>query len=70
MFEKNIMTFNPGWDNNAQFVPGSTDIRELQKNLKSQGIEFATEADESTSGPASFMILDPDGNPILFDQHV
>jgi hypothetical protein len=70
MFEKNILTFNPGWDANAQPLPQSTDIRELQRALKSQGVQFAQEADESTTGPASFMVVDPDGNPVLFDQHV
>lgn len=70
MFEKNIMTFNPGWDSNAQKLATFTDVRELQRQLKAQGVEFMTEADESTKGPASFMVVDPDGNPILFDQHV
>ncbi len=70
MFEKNIITFNPGWDKYANELGKFTDIRELQSQLKEQGIEFQTEADESTEGPASFVIGDPDGNPILFDQHV
>ena len=70
MFDKNILTFNPGWDKNAQKLDSFTDIRELQRQLKAQGIEFVSEADESTTGPASFSILDPDGNPILVDQHV
>lgn len=70
MFEKNIMTFNPGWDSNAQKLDSFTDVRDLQRQLKAKGIEFMTEADESTTGPASFVILDPDGNPILVDQHV
>ena len=70
MFEQNILTFNPGWDGNAQEVTPFTDVRELQRQLKAQGIAFATEADETTTGPASFMIMDPDGNPILIDQHV
>lgn len=69
MFEKNILTFNPGWDGNAQAVDPFTDVRELQKELKAKGLTFATEADESTSGPASCMLIDPDGNPILLDQH-
>ena len=69
MFDKNIMTFNPGWDNNAQNLDEFTDIREIQKKLKADGVTFATEADESTEGPASFMISDPDGNTILVDQH-
>ena len=70
MFEKNILTFNPGWDSDAQTVDSFTDVRELQRQLKAQEVEFATEADESTSGPASFVVVDPDGNPILVDQHV
>ncbi len=70
MFEKNILTFNPGWDSNAQKLEAFTDVRELQRQLKAQGVEFASEADESTTGPASFIAVDPDGNPILFDQHV
>ena len=70
MFDKNMLTFNPGWDKNAQAVDAFTDVRELQRQLKEQGVEFVSEADESTTGPASFMVLDPDGNPILFDQHV
>lgn len=70
MFEKNILTFNPGWDVNAAPVPGATDVRELQRRLRAQGVRFAQEADEGGSGPASFVIEDPDGNPILFDQHV
>lgn len=70
MFEKNTLTFNPGWDSNAQPLDTFTDIRDLQKQLKAQGINFISEADETTTGPASFMLLDPDGNPILFDQHV
>jgi len=70
MFEKNILTFNPGWDNDAQNLDSFTDVRELQRQLKAQGVEFTSEADESTTGPASFMVLDPDGNPILVDQHV
>ena len=70
MFEQNVLTFNPGWNQNAEPVDDFTDVREIQKSLKSQGVEFATEADESTTGPASFVILDPDGNTILFDQHV
>lgn len=70
MFDKNILTFNPGWDSNAQPVADFTDVRELQRQLKAQGIAFASEADESTTGPASFVVVDPDGNPVLFDQHV
>jgi len=70
MFEKNIMTFNPGWDANAQPVPGYTDVRELQRQLKAQGVVLQTEADETTTGPASLIAVDPDGNPILLDQHL
>ena len=69
MFEKNLLTFNPGWNQHAQNVDAFTDVRELQKQLKAAGVVFATEADESTTGPASFMLADPDGNQILFDQH-
>ena len=70
MFEKNILTFNPGWDQDAQPLDTFTDVRELQRQLKAQGVEFMSEAEASTTGPASFMIVDPDGNPILLDQHV
>ena len=70
MFEKNILTFNPRWDSNAQTVESSPDIREIQAHLKSQGIELKTEIEEGSSGPASFFLEDPDGNQILFDQHV
>ena len=70
MFEKNIMTFNPGWDQNAQPVAGFTDVRELQRRLKAEGLQLMSEADESSTGPASFMVADPDGNTILVDQHV
>jgi lactoylglutathione lyase len=70
MFERNILTFNPGWDSNAQKLDAFTDVRELQRRLKAQGVEFQQQADESTTGPASFIAVDPDGNPILVDQHV
>ena len=70
MFEKNILTFNPGWDQNAQKLASFTDVRDLQRRLKAKGVELVQEADESTTGPASFMAVDPDGNTILFDQHV
>jgi len=70
MFEKNILSFNPGWDKNANKLESFTDVRDLQRELKAKGLIFATEADERTEGPASFMIIDPDGNPILIDQHV
>jgi catechol 2,3-dioxygenase-like lactoylglutathione lyase family enzyme len=69
MFPANILTFNPGWDSDAQPVGDFTDVRELQRQLKARGITLLVEADESTTGPASFMIADPDGNPILVDQH-
>jgi lactoylglutathione lyase len=70
MFEKNLLTFNPGWDSNAQKVEPFTDVRLLQHQLKEHGVEFMNEADESTAGPAYLMIMDPDGNTILIDQHV
>jgi catechol 2,3-dioxygenase-like lactoylglutathione lyase family enzyme len=70
MFEKNILTFNPGWDVNAQPLGDFTDVRELQRQLMTQGVEFQATADESTTGPASFIVVDPDGNLILVDQHV
>lgn len=70
MFERNSLTFNPGWDSNAQKLDTFTDVRELQKQVKAQGVELVSEADESTTGPASFIVMDPDGNPILIDQHV
>lgn len=70
MFEKNTLTFNPGWDKNGETASPFTDIRELQRELKSQGVKLLSEADETSSGPASFIALDPDGNPILVDQHV
>ena len=69
MFENNILTFNPGWDQSAQNLDQFTDVRELQKTLREQGVEFQSEADETTSGPASFVVTDPDGNTILVDQH-
>ena len=69
MFEKNIMTFNPGWDANGQNTDNFTDIRDIQKKLKGEGVKIAQEVDENTSGPASFIVEDPDGNPIMFDQH-
>lgn len=70
MFEKNSLTFNPGWDSNAQQLPSFTDVRELQRRVKAQGVRLATEADEKTTGPGFFVAVDPDGNPILVDQHV
>ena len=69
MFERNILTFNPGWDDQAQAVGAFADVREHQRRLKSKGLALTTEADEKTTGPASFMLLDPDGNPVLVDQH-
>ena len=70
MFEKNILTFNPGWDSDGQPLGKFTDVRELQRRLKASGVDMISEADESSTGPASFMIADPDGNTILVDQHV
>ncbi|MEQ6125107.1 VOC family protein [Pseudotenacibaculum sp. MALMAid0570] len=70
MFQQNILTFNPGWDENAQKLDSFTDVREIQKHLKENGIKLQKEADESTSGPASAVVLDPDGNAVLIDQHV
>ncbi len=70
MFEKNILTFNPGWNSDAQPSGSFTDVRELQRQLKARGVSLATEADETTTGPASFMVTDPDGNTILVDQHL
>lgn len=70
MFENNILTFNPGWDANAKTLENFDDVRDIQKTLKEKEIKLATEADETTSGPASFMVMDPDGNMILIDQHV
>ncbi len=69
MFENNILTFNPGWDQDAQNLDEFTDVRDIQKQLKADGIELIREADESTSGPASITLIDPDGNAILVDQH-
>lgn len=69
MFEKNILTFNPGWDSSAQPLESFTDVRDLQRQLKDKGMTMMVEADESTTGPASFIVVDPDGNPVLVDQH-
>ena len=69
MFEKNMLTFNPGWDQSAQNIEPFSDVRELQKKLKAQGVALAPEADEAATGPGFFMAIDPDGNPILVDQH-
>ena len=69
MFDKNMLTFIPGWDQNAQATATFTDVRELQRRLKAQGVRLTNEADESTTGPASFIAVDPDGNPVLVDQH-
>ncbi len=70
MFEKNTLTFNPGWDRDGNQLDAFTDVRDLQRQLKARGVELAGEADEGTTGPASFVLVDPDGNPILVDQHV
>jgi catechol 2,3-dioxygenase-like lactoylglutathione lyase family enzyme len=70
MFEKNMLTFNPGWDSDARLVSGFDDVRAIQRKLKEHGIALESEADEASTGPASFIVMDPDGNPILVDQHV
>ena len=70
MFDKNIMTFNPGWDRSGNSVPDFDDVRDIQRTLKNRGLALTAEADEATTGPASLMLLDPDGNPVLIDQHV
>ena len=70
MFDKNILTFNPGWDANANKLDSFTDVREIQRRLKAEGLQLPTEADENSTGPASLMVVDPDGNSILIDQHV
>ena len=70
MFEENILTFNPGWNQDAEAVATFTDVREIQRRLKAQGVELQRETDEQTTGPGSFVAVDPDGNPILVDQHV
>ncbi len=69
MFEKNILTFNPGWNQESNEVNPFKDVRVLQKELKEKGIEFVDEVDEQSAGPGSFIIMDPDGNPIMIDQH-
>jgi catechol 2,3-dioxygenase-like lactoylglutathione lyase family enzyme len=69
MFDKNILTFNPGWDQNGAATESFTDIREIQGRLKQQGVQLENEVDPATSGPASLMLTDPDGNPVLIDQH-
>jgi len=70
MFERNTFTFNPGWTAECEPLDEFTDVREIQKRLKASGLALASEADESTTGPASLMLIDPDGNPVLIDQHV
>ena len=70
IFEKNLLTFNPGWDGDANALDEFADVRDIQRALRAAGIGFLSQSDESATGPASFMVLDPDGNPILFDQHV
>jgi lactoylglutathione lyase len=69
MFEKNILTFNPGWDQQSNETGSFTDVREIQRRLKEQGVELTSEADETSEGPASITLVDPDGNPVLIDQH-
>ena len=70
MFEKNILTFNPGWNEQAEKLDSFSYVRDLQKQLRSKGVEIKTEADENSTGPAYLTLDDPDGNPILIDQHV
>jgi catechol 2,3-dioxygenase-like lactoylglutathione lyase family enzyme len=70
MFDRNTLTFNPGWDSSGNTLPAFTDVRDIQKSLRAAGIPIVNAADKSTTGPASFMVIDPDGNPILIDQHV
>jgi lactoylglutathione lyase len=70
MFERNSLTFNPGWNQAAETLDSFTDVRDLQRDLKAQGVDFLSQADESTTGPASFVVIDPDGNPVIVDQHV
>ena len=70
MLERNALTFNPGWDSSANRLETFTDVRELQRQLKAQGVQLVAEADEASTGPASLVAIDPDGNPILIDQHV
>lgn len=70
MFDKNMLTFNPGWDSNGNPIPEFDDVRDLQRTIKSRSVTPATAADEASTGPASFMVVDPDGNPVLVDQHV
>lgn len=70
MFDNNILTFNPGWDESANSITNFDDVRTIQKHLKSNGLTLETEVDERTSGPGSFVVLDPDGNAVLIDQHV
>jgi len=70
MFERNMLTFNPGWNSQAEPLKEFEDIREIQRSLNASGLALTSEADESTTGPASLTLIDPDGNPILIDQHV
>ncbi len=70
MFDRNILTFNPGWDAQVSPLESFTDVRDLQRQLKDRGVTFESEADEETKGPARFIVVDPDGNPVLVDQHV
>ncbi len=69
MFDRNMLTFNPGWDRGAKNLPSFTDVREIQKQLQARGLTLASQADPATTGPASVMLVDPDGNPVLIDQH-
>ena len=70
MIEENTLTFNPGWDQQANPIQSFQDIKDIQKQLRTEGVEFVSKADEQSNGPASFVVIDPDGNPVLVDQHV
>ena len=70
MFDKNIITFNPGWDEDAQKLDDFQDVREIQKELQAAGLKLEREADPNSTGPASIVLIDPDGNPVLIDQHI
>ena len=70
MFEKNILTFNPGWSQHAESLDAFTDVRKIQQQLREAGLEIESEAEENSTGPESIVVVDPDGNPILIDQHI
>jgi catechol 2,3-dioxygenase-like lactoylglutathione lyase family enzyme len=69
MFDRNILTFNPGWNREAQNLDAFTDVRDIQQQLEARGLSLTARADTTTTGPASVMLADPDGNPVLIDQH-